>query len=204
MIACALVLWVQYWQKKVVNLEVEMTVQERIFSERRRQFEQSISNIDVINHKCHDLKYQIQALKSEELSANKKMAIDEITNAVNFYDDSFQTDNEILNTALMEKSMVCRRYHISFSAIVDGKKLGFMNPMDLYVMLGNALDNAIEAVRKIKEEEKRVSTPKKISLSSRLKTPVWKRPQSQKMAICLLQNRIKIIMATESAVSGKL
>lgn len=31
-----------------------------------------------------------------------------------------------------------------------------MNPMDLYVMLGNALDNAIEAVRKIKEEEKRV------------------------------------------------
>ena len=49
------------------------------------------------------------------------MAIDEITNAVNFYDDSFQTDNEILNTALMEKSMVCRRYHISFSAIVDGK-----------------------------------------------------------------------------------
>ena len=56
----------------------------------------------------------------------------------------------------MEKSMVCRRYHISFSAIVDGKKLGFMNPMDLYVMLGNALDNAIEAVRKIKEEEKRV------------------------------------------------
>lgn len=156
MIACVLVLWVQYWQKKVVNLEIEMTVQERIFSERRRQFEQSISNIDVINHKCHDLKYQIQALKSEEMSANKKMAIDEITNAVNFYDDSFQTDNEILNTALMEKSMVCRRYHISFSAIVDGKKLGFMNPMDLYVMLGNALDNAIEAVREIKEEEKRV------------------------------------------------
>ena len=89
--------------EEVVNLEVEMTVQERIFSERRRQFEQSISNIDVINHKCHDLKYQIQALKSEELSANKKMAIDEITNAVNFYDDSFQTDNEILNAALMEK-----------------------------------------------------------------------------------------------------
>ena len=75
---------------------------------------------------------------------------------MNFYDDSFQTDNEIFNTALMEKSMVCRRYHVAFSAIVDGKKLGFMNPMDLYVLLGNALDNAIEAVRKIKEEEKRV------------------------------------------------
>ena len=156
MIACVLVLWVQYWQKRVVNLEVEMTVQERMFAERRRQFEQSISNIDVINHKCHDLKYQIQALKTGEMSENKKLAIDEITNAVNFYDDSFQTDNEILNTALMEKSMVCRRYHVAFSAIVDGKKLGFMNPMDLYVLLGNALDNAIEAVRKIKEEEKRV------------------------------------------------
>ena len=156
MIACALVLWVQYWQKKVVNLEVEMTVQERIFSERRRQFEQSISNIDVINHKCHDLKYQIQALKSEELSANKKMAIDEITNAVNFYDDSFQTDNEILNTALMEKKYGLPQIPYLLFCDCGWQKLGFMNPMDLYVMLGNALDNAIEAVRKIKEEEKRV------------------------------------------------
>ena len=56
----------------------------------------------------------------------------------------------------MEKSMVCRRYHISFSAIVDGKKLGFMNPMDLYVMLGNALDNAITSAEKVENPERRL------------------------------------------------
>ena len=50
------------------------------------------------------------------------MAIDEITNAVNFYDDSFQTDNEILNTALMEKYGLPQIPYL-LSAIVDGKSL---------------------------------------------------------------------------------
>lgn len=156
MIACFLVIWIQYWQKTVVGLKMEVALQNQVISERRKQFDQSISNIDVINHKCHDLKYQIQALKSEDMSENRKKAIDEVTDAVNFYDDFFQTGNEILDTVLMEKSIICRRYNVSFTAMVDGKILGFMNPMDLYVLLGNALDNAIEAVREIPEKERRV------------------------------------------------
>ena len=31
-----------------------------------------------------------------------------------------------------------------------------MNPVDLYTLFGNALDNAIEAVRKLESKEKRV------------------------------------------------
>ncbi len=156
MIACFLVLWIQYWQRKVLRMKMEMAMQDQMISERRKQFNQSIANIDVINHKCHDLKYQIQALKTEEMSENRKKAIDELTNAVNFYDDFFRTGNEILDTVLMEKSISCRRYGITFTAMADGNKLGFMNPMDLYVMFGNALDNAIEAVREISETEKRI------------------------------------------------
>ena len=34
--------------------------------------------------------------------------------------------------------------------------LAFMNPVDLYTLFGNALDNAIEAVRKLESKEKRV------------------------------------------------
>ncbi|MCR5102235.1 MAG: ATP-binding protein [Butyrivibrio sp.] len=156
MIACFLVLWIQYWQKTVVGLKMEMALQNQVMTARRRQFDQSISNIDVINHKCHDLKYQIQALKSEDMSEIRKKAIDEVTEAVNFYDDFFQTGNEILDTVLMEKSIICRRYNVSFTAMIDGSKLGFMNPMDLYILMGNALDNAIEALREITDNSKRI------------------------------------------------
>jgi hypothetical protein len=156
MAACFLVLWIQYWQKKVVTMEIEMRLQERVMAERRKQFDQSVSNIDLINRKCHDLKYQIQALKSDSMSDSKKEAIDNVTESVNFYDDFFRTGNEILDTILMEKSTVCRRYGISFSAMMDGKALNFMNPMDLYIMMGNAFDNAIEATRQLRNAKERV------------------------------------------------
>ena len=40
--------------------------------------------------------------------------------------------------------------------MADGSLLAFMNPVDLYTLFGNALDNAIEAVRKLESKEERV------------------------------------------------
>lgn len=40
--------------------------------------------------------------------------------------------------------------------MADGSRLGFMKPHDIYALFGNALDNAITAVLKIDEHEKRV------------------------------------------------
>ncbi len=157
MVCCVLVLWIQYWQNRTVVLRLDAAMSERVMEERRRQFDQSVANIDVINQKCHDLKYQIQALKTDGVvNEGGKSAIDEVMDAVRLYDDFFQTGNEILDTILMEKSIACRRHNIYFTAIADGSRLGFMAPMDLYVMMGNVLDNAIEAARRIKNSGKRV------------------------------------------------
>lgn len=165
MVCCLLVLWIQYWQNRTVVLRMDAAMSERVMEERRRQFAQSVANMDVINQKCHDLKYQIQALKNNAaVSAGGESAIDEVMDAVHLYDDFFQTGNEILDTVLMEKSIACRRYNIYFTAIADGSRLTFMAPMDLYVMMGNALDNAIEASRQIKDIRRRV-----ISLSLKAK-----------------------------------
>jgi sensor histidine kinase regulating citrate/malate metabolism len=40
--------------------------------------------------------------------------------------------------------------------VADGKQLEFIDPVDLYTILGNAIDNAIEAVRKLEEPDHRV------------------------------------------------
>lgn len=156
MLCCFFILWIQFWQRKSIKLQLEMAVQNRLMEERRRQFELSITNIDVINQKCHDLKYQMEALKNTESDRQRKASISEIEHAIEFYDMSMLTGNEVLDTVIMEKSMLCKKWQIQLTCLADGERLGFMNPMDLYVIFGNAIDNAIEAVRMIQETEKRV------------------------------------------------
>ena len=70
------------------------------------------------------------------------------------YSAIVRTGNEILDTILTEKSLICENSGIHISCVADGSLLAFMNPVDLYTLFGNALDNAIEAVRKLESKEK--------------------------------------------------
>lgn len=47
------------------------------------------------------------------------------------------------------------KYLDEVSCVAEGKQMDFVNTIDLYAILGNALDNAIEAVEKFEEREKR-------------------------------------------------
>ena len=38
----------------------------------------------------------------------------------------------------------------------NGKKLRFMDPVDLYTLLGNALDNAVESIVRMEDKDKKV------------------------------------------------
>ena len=57
---------------------------------------------------------------------------------------------------LSEKSLFCEKNGITLSCMIDGSKLDFMELGDLYCLFGNLLDNALEAVKKIEERERRV------------------------------------------------
>lgn len=81
--------------------------------------------------------------------------ISEIENAVNIYDSDVKTGNETLDIILTEKRLVCVQNKIALSCIVDGERLNFMTDADICALFGNALDNAIEAVRLIEQPEKR-------------------------------------------------
>lgn len=66
-----------------------------------------------------------------------------------------KTGNEVLDTILTEKSLICKERGITVSCVADGSQMDFINTIDLYAILGNALDNAMEAVEKFKHQEKR-------------------------------------------------
>lgn len=104
---------------------------------------------------CHDLKHQLQALKKVE-NVELEQYINEVEDSLNIYDNVMETDNEVLNTVLSEKSLLCQNHNIRLSCMIDTKYIDFMSTMDIYAVLGNALDNAIECVSKYKDEGKRV------------------------------------------------
>ena len=110
----------------------------------------SAENIAFINMKCHDLKYQIAAIK--KISGGEQAEnIQELEKAVSVYDLSLKTGNETLDNLLFERSILWDKYHINFTCIADGSQLDFIIPSDIYSLFGNALDNAIESVRLIDE-----------------------------------------------------
>lgn len=115
----------------------------------------SKENIDIINMKCHDLKHRIAALRA----GGNAVADDdfkEIEEAVALYDGFVKTGNSDLDIVIAEKNLRCRESGIVMSCMIDGARLSFMRPGDIYSLFGNALDNAIEHLEKVDDKEKRI------------------------------------------------
>lgn len=118
----------------------------------RAMYEHFQENVDAINIKCHDLKFRISELR-HRAGKEEDNRLKEIEDAIGIYDSQVKTGNPVLDTILAEWSLQCECEHIRFICLADGPSLGFMSPDNLFTLLGNALSNAIEAVKKIDSEE---------------------------------------------------
>lgn len=151
---CVAVLYGQLKQQKQIKSESELALQRQMWALNKTQYEMSRESIEIINRKCHDLKHQVAALKHIHDPNRREEVIDSIQSAVMIYDAALDTGNEILDTVLTEKGLICTRHEIALSCIADGRRLAFLDPVDLYTLVGNALDNAIEAVLHLSPAER--------------------------------------------------
>ena len=135
------------------KLENDLSVVQELLREKAKQYEFSKESMEAINIKCHDLKYRIRSLI--DTNSISEDSLKDIESEIDIYDCRYDTGNEILNTVLMENSLLCNKNGITFSVVADGKALDFMEVYDLYALIGNAVSNAIEAVMKLDEPEKR-------------------------------------------------
>lgn len=152
---CFFSLYLQFDVNRRERLELDLSMLRRLTQERERQYEIAKENVDLINQKCHDLKYQIRRIGSG--GAIDGGVIGEIENLVSIYDAPLKTGNESLDIILTEKSFLCNKNGIKLCCIIDGAKLDFMNASDLYALFGNIIDNAVEAVSPLPDGEKVIS-----------------------------------------------
>ena len=128
---------------------------ERILHNEREVRRISKENIELINIKCHDLKHQIAAIRRIADNEKWKASLKEVEKAILIYDSIAKTGNDTVDMILSEKCLRCERHNIKFTYIVQAECLVIFDEIDLYSLLGNALDNAIEASLQVEDDTKR-------------------------------------------------
>ena len=132
--------------------------EEQLLQMQRRQEEQYqafVRRNELSRHILHDLKYEINAISHLEASPRRDALLGKLREIVSSYDVQLQTGYELLDLLLMEKLAGCRQDGIQYTVHADGQAVAGMEPVELYTLLGNLLDNAIESVRQIGQPDRR-------------------------------------------------
>lgn len=152
---CIFALFLMFGVVRQKKLQNELFIIERLWNEKRQQYDINKENIDMINRKCHDLKHQIHHLGGN--ATLEDGIVKEIEDIIATYDSPVKTGNEALDIILTEKSILCNRSDVKLCCIVDGKSLSFMSNSDLYALFGNIIDNASEAVAGLEKDKRTIS-----------------------------------------------
>lgn len=134
----------------------ELAAMNAVLKSQYDQYRNYQDSLELIHMKYHDLKHQIAGLRMETDEERRKKWIDAMEEEISAFDAFNKTGNQVLDTILAAKIFHCRKHHIQFTCVADGKLLEFMHVTDICSIFGNALDNAIEHVILIPQEEKRL------------------------------------------------
>ena len=117
----------------------------------KEQLAASKETIELINVKCHDVKNQLAMLGDRVLPET----IDDLNRTLTIYDGVPHTGSEALDVLLAEKTLQCQQKEIRLDYMADGECLSFLRPADVYSLLGNALNNAVDAAAKCPDRDRR-------------------------------------------------
>ncbi|BAM48411.1 ATP-binding protein [Amphibacillus xylanus] len=150
-LCCLFTLYLLSYIYRTSILKEELNIIQSLLKKEKTQFTISQNNIEMMNIKFHDLKHQLTHLSNRI----DETEMEELRKIISIYDIP-PTGNAVLDVVMTEKKLQCEQEGIELTYMVDGKKLNFMRETDIYSLFGNALDNAINSLRNIKNKEKRV------------------------------------------------
>ena len=127
-----------------------------VIESQKGEYEHARVNAEVINQRYHDLKNQIAIMKAGIPSEMQQTWLNDLEEQVEKIEPERLTGNPVLDTILWEKKQFCMLHDITLSYVLDGHLFDRIAMEDLCVLFGGALDNAIEAVQKIEDKERRL------------------------------------------------
>lgn len=152
-LCCLLVFYVQLNLLQIKEVSHEKKVVSEMLRQAQAQYLYHKENIELINIKCHDIRHQIHGVLGQ--SNIERTEAEKISEAISIYDTLVHTGNEAVDILLTEKSLVCKNKQIDLTCMAECGGLSFIRDSDLYALFGNLMDNAIEAVSRIAEKQRR-------------------------------------------------
>lgn len=110
---------------------------------------------DDIRRLYHDVKNHLLAIQSmagSESEVNEYLK--ELLPQFEGYETQVRTGNAAVDAIMSEKIQLASHDGIRFNVCLDLERLSYVQTVDLVTIFGNAVDNAIEALRKTESEEK--------------------------------------------------
>ena len=105
----------------------------------------------------HDLKNHLLVMESSQNTKETRHMAKTLRVQIADYEDYLHTGNEFLDIILKDKAAKSHEKQIDFSAMVDFHGIGFMEPLDISTIFGNAIDNAIEASENLPEYKRLIT-----------------------------------------------
>lgn len=140
----------------IVSAQRQGAVQhmEKVLQQQYFEWNQKTERDAAISRMYHDLKRQINLIGNLENDAARELT-QTLRECVEDFTSIPDTGSAILNTLLGEKTQQCKEKHITFSCVTQFQTLAPLQGMDICAIVGNALDNAIEACERMPEDAKR-------------------------------------------------
>lgn len=150
---CLMILALLNNQLSQRELKDELAGVRYVVEQGKRQYELAKKSVDLINIKYHDLRHQSKQLQHRE----SRDELAELNQALNQYAALVKTGSEVLDVILTEKTLLCQEQSIQLMCMADGRGLEFVKTHHLYALLGNAIDNAMEAVQAFPADQRIIS-----------------------------------------------
>lgn len=135
------------------QLESDVATLERMDADQQAHYTLMRESVEAVNARMEVLRQHVRAAAREGGASTAKLK--ELASETRMSELRLKTGNDALDALLFVKGLVCEREGITLSCIADGSALAFMDPVDIYSLVGNALDNSLDAVRKVDDPEKR-------------------------------------------------
>ena len=110
----------------------------------------------------HDLKNHLLLLQAKvQNNQETQQMVASLQEQISDYESFQNTGNEFLDIIIRDKFRIAKEENIDFNAILHFEDGGFIEPLDISTIFGNALDNAIEASRMLEPEERMITVKAK-------------------------------------------
>ena len=149
------------------QLEFDLRLTERQTEVQRRQYAILTEHERILREQRHDLRHQLIVLKSYSLQGDHESLqryIDELNANLPVEKDCFICANFVVNSVALYFQAMAKQQNIQidFQLTAVAAKNGSIRDSDLCIILGNLLENAIEACGYLPPEQRRIALKSRI------------------------------------------